>query len=651
MRQNRVWTTLFLCLASGGLLYSGCGDDNDSAAQPSLSSGAGGVGGSSAGAGGNENEGGEGGDENEGGEGGSTTVDHPIIDLRADNNRDGKIDFTDDADDKDEDSWDKTHGAIFLANIDDDQKSCKMTPSDIDLPNCNDAADEEINGEEDLLDLARLKTAPWTDAPDNAVGRISVEKADRIHLFKNDGAGNFKIFRPATDTLSAEEIRSGVELAIEAIDIVRDPEVWDGFVDLTYTITLEDESIEGAVPDKVRMRVAPVLLHHHLQPAETTFVANITGDPGSSAMRKDLKKAVTDAKVPGGLQELKNLSVYGDQWTQDYFETGYMTLPTEGGNHIVRVAFRSANVYYPKKPKSPLREAGRMVFSVLRGKDFAAVQEFDIKQPSSMVSLNSFGNTETIPPYSMGDKDYPLGRIFRGSVSNFYTDKNFSKMLEAQQVQPPVYVDTSWLLVGHVDETITFVKTNTPRGWTIVANDPRLAKKMLEEQVAKGNGNVTMFQEKYWVDFDNNKEVPAEVSISDVLADKDVIAESASSAAEVDNQLAILQKETGITDEEIIRIPYLHENAEGYSVAYQVGTVNGIYLSNTDFGAPDPHGPVIDGKDIFKEHMTQAFAKHGIKVHYIEDWDLYHRLSGEVHCGSNVTRQISPTEKWWESGY
>ena len=55
--------------------------------------------------------------------------------------------------------------------------------------------------------------------------------------------------------------------------------------------------------------------------------------------------------------------------------------------------------------------------------------------------------------------------------------------MESQAVQPPVYVDTSWLLVGHVDETISFVKTSSPRGWTILVNDPAMAKKMLQDAV------------------------------------------------------------------------------------------------------------------------------------------------------------------------
>ena len=40
----------------------------------------------------------------------------------------------------------------------------------------------------------------------------------------------------------------------------------------------------------------------------------------------------------------------------------------------------------------------------------------------------------------------------------------------------------------------------------------------------------------------------------------------------------------------------------------------------------------------------------GITVEYIDDWFLYHTLSGEVHCSSNEHRTLPPAPKWWESG-
>src|SRR6202000_2170580 len=49
----------------------------------------------------------------------------PVVDLRADTNRNGTLDFDDPTEDANEDTWDATHGAVFLANIDDDQKACR----------------------------------------------------------------------------------------------------------------------------------------------------------------------------------------------------------------------------------------------------------------------------------------------------------------------------------------------------------------------------------------------------------------------------------------------------------------------------------------------------------------------------------------------
>ncbi len=218
-------------------------------------------------------------------------------------------------------------------------------------------------------------------------------------------------------------------------------------------------------------------------------------------------------------------------------------------------------------------------------------------------------------------------------------------MVNAQNAQPLIYVDTSWLSVGNVDETITFVKANNPRGWAVGVNDPTMARSMLEMAQQNGSGGVPMFVGKFWT---GNQ--PAEVTIDQVLADPDVMNESAKAAVEVAAQIDILKQETGITDADTFPIAFLHQpTGGGYSVAYQPGTVNGIYLSDKDFAVPIPHGPNIGGQDIFEVQVTETFAPYGIKVHFVENWNLYHRLSGEVHCGTNTTRVVPDADRWWES--
>jgi len=563
-----------------------------------------------------------------------------VADLRADSNRDGEVRF--DETDAVKTTWDAKNGAVFLANIDDDKARCKKVGDDVDLVQCNDAANEVVDGADDALDLARLKTKPWAEAPDTATAAISVtaEVADKVRLFKRtgEGAADFEVLAEDS-TFTAEEIRAGVELAIEAKDIVRDTAKWDGFVDVTLTVTVGTET----ATDTVKMRVAPVMTFHHLLPAEEVFISD-TGTAGNRQTRTDLAKYCAAAGVPAPTRVDEQ-----DPWAQDFFETAFMSMPGAGGaQHVMHVDLRSANVYSPGDAKNPLRPAGQAVFTTFRGKDTGGIQQYDAKHSQDMDSLNSFGNLETIPPYTLGDKAYPFGRILRGKTASFFPDPTFVKMMESQAMQPPVYVDTSWLLVGHVDETMSFVKAKSARGWALLVNDPTIAKKMLEAEVAAGNGATPMFVGKSWYD-DNGKPSPAEATITAVLADTAVMTASADAATEIDAQLAKVKAETGLTDAEIIKIPFLHTSMQGGSYAYIPGMVNGILVSDTHFVVPNPHGPVIDGADIFQKTMTERLAPLGITVDFAEDWDEYHAALGEVHCGSNARRKI-PDTKWWESG-
>lgn len=564
-----------------------------------------------------------------------------IAELRADANRDGEVHVDDDSD-KEPADWDKASGAIFLANIDDDGERCKATGDDIAIAKCNDAADEIVNGDDDILDLARIKSVPWPDATEDATGSVAiVTKGAKplVRLFKKTGANATAFEALAADyVFTREELQEGFELAIEAKDIVRDPASWDGYVEVELTVT----SSLGDASSTVKLRVAPVLTFHHLLPAEKIWVSNTRG-PGNAETRADLASACEAAGIAAPEEITES-----DPWTQDFFEPAYMSMPgKKGAQHVMRVNYRSANVFEPKKPKSPLRPAGKLVFK-LRGKDVAGVQQFDLSHDQEMDTLNSFGNFETVPPYEKGGVSYPFGRVVRGMTKSYFPDKTFEAMIEAQAQQPSIAVDTSWLLVAHVDETVSFVKAPTPRGWMLLVNDAPLAKKMLEEQVKAGNGKTRMFVGKEWVDYETNDASDAEITIEGVLADQDVMQASAEAAAEVDAQLAILVKELGLDEDEIIRVPFLHTTYAGKSAAYQPGIVNGVYVSDTHFGAPDPHGPIIGGKDIFKAAFEAPMKKIGITVDWIEDWE-YHVGIGEVHCGTNSTRAI-PEARWWESG-
>ncbi len=565
---------------------------------------------------------------------------NPIIDLRADNNRNGTVDLSDPTEDANEHNWSQTNGAIFLANIDDDQLACPTAgQTDAQLAACNDASDSVTNGPLDLEDLARLKTVPWPMAPTDASATISLSTnagtpTNFVRIFKKSGS-SFTNFNPSSGMITAAELQAGVELAIEGKDFVRNPATWDGFV--TITLNVNAGTFNGMpLPDgadSVEMRIAPVLFRHHLDEATRAYVTNINS-AASLAFRTDLADAVALAGVPDPTIEF----AVNDQWTQDFFETAYMSMPApSGGQKVIHVNFRSANY-----TNSTLRAAGKVVFTVLRGVDVAGAVSYDPAHPNGMDTLNSFGNLETIPPYTYSGTSWPNGRVVRGSTPSFYPDPVFNAMVNAQGEQDMVLVDTEWLLVAHIDETISFVKAPSPRGWVLLVADPALAVSFFQQLEAGGYGNTDMFVGKYW-----SGAISAQISVSETLDDTDVMNTSAWAATEIDGQIATLAGATGLTSAEIVSVPFLFQTQSGYAVAFQPGTVNGVYLSDGVFGPPDPHGPVIGGVDVFKDDLEDVLAGYSVDVSWIEDWDLYHRLDGEVHCGTNVTRAI-PTTPWWQ---
>src|SRR5262249_36589762 len=142
----------------------------------------------------------------------------------------------------------------------------------------------------------------------------------------------------------------------------------------------------------------------------------------------------------------------------------------------MKIAVRSAQ---------PDRAAGQEVVQSLLGHDYGMLYIFDqtVDQQTLGYSMSSFGNFSVVPPYSRGDEKYPLGRNLWGAgpSSDEQPDPKYTEFVRAQSVQPELNVDTSWLSVGHVDEFLSFVKADTPRGWRLLVAAPEQARKMLTD--------------------------------------------------------------------------------------------------------------------------------------------------------------------------
>ncbi|MFJ5731783.1 protein-arginine deiminase domain-containing protein [Streptomyces paradoxus] len=606
-------------------------------------------------------------------------------DLRADVNRDGRVDVTGGSDNTGEDGWSVDRGAVYLPNIDDDSKRCPVTTpggeplTDAKLAACNDGSDTKVNGTADAADLARVRSVPMPGLPADAKGSLKITTGGKhAHLFLKR-AGKWIPVTSGT-RLTAAELRSGAEFGVEATDVVRDTAKWDGRTVVRLTVT----SGQKSTSDAVTLRVAPLLTQHHLQNTQQVMVSKVQGNGPDSRLQRQFVAALgKEVKKAGITTPLITFEKYADRWAQDFVEPAYVSMTGPGGRRqVMRVMLRSAQ---------PDRDAGRELFERVRGRDIGVVQVTDRAEPDDW-SLNSMGNLETIPPYAHGGRSFPAGRIIMGERkdSGARPSKVMRTMLTSQGLQNPLLLDTSWLGVGHVDEFVQFLPADTPRGWRIGIADPQAGLRLLRDAKRDGHGRTKMFS----VPGLSGTPAPKE-TIDQAIASRHLVADNEMAARRIAANLEILKRETGVTEEEIVRVPALYTRdsealtADGQEVpvprltrmgagsdlvdslreqgqqkwlaenpaqraapatvttsAYVPGAVNGVLLGRDRYLAPRQWGPVIGGKDIFTEAVTAAYQRVGLKVSYIDDWYTYHLGMGEVHCGTNTLRDA--TAAWWQ---
>ncbi|RSM75924.1 hypothetical protein DMH04_37065 [Kibdelosporangium aridum] len=524
---------------------------------------------------------------------------------------------------------------IFLPNVDDDSRRCPVSPTDLDalgpevdakLASCNDAGDDKVNGRQDEADLARLTTSRASGRS----GKITVDSQARVFVRRG---GVFD----ADTRLSEAELRQGVELGVEGRGIIRDPVEWDGWVTVTFTV-------DGQVKARHRMRVAPLVLQNDLQPATKVFAASPNlgnGLGGASPLAAEFPSEWEKFSTPL-TQEADTQFIQGtpnwwkDVWWQDLFEPATASMPAKHGIQTMRVAIRSANIWQVSGAHGNLvptpRPSGRLLFRDLRGPDVGVVQQYTVEDRPFITDLRSAtGNIESLPPYD----GYPQGRMVYGTGKSMQPDVTFITMLTAQGQQPPVVVDTSWLVVGHADETMHVMRANNSRGWTLMVADPRLAVSLLKDAPRE-----TRLFEKTSTQY--------KPSVGELVDNAEFLAGNEEAARHIDEQVKIMLAETGLRADELIRVPVLFRKAPLF-MAFTPGIPNGLSVTDRVFAAPDPHGPVVGGQDVFRQATERAVAASGIRIRWIDSYLWAHIGGGEVHCTTNAWRDTGSMLPWWMS--
>ena len=416
-------------------------------------------------------------------------------DLDVDTNRNGIVE--DAADDTDEALWTSASGAIFAVNYDDDNGSLGGRKSDSIEFAANGTPineDTNINFFGDVDDVAPLfiRKAGSTEGVQYFL-RIDGEQLRGIHIFKKRNAGASLLKDASGDFWSgwdAHSTETGPQ-SIEITDLVKDQAdielgveglffpgftvfdhvvpgmptadwTYDGTVDIELIVQKDVGSPTISAPDQlaidtVKMRVAPYMLLPNTQDALDVYLEN---DPGTLDIRAKFGSLSRPTSTTEG------------QWLQDHVQIGFTGFPGSTSHITLRMPYGGQDAW----PEQKLLGSGKGLF---RMRDFIANPP---PGSSSTFGSGEFGGNLELIPFS---EDWPMGRILLGNImsTEFQDFFKAQKMGGAQAVQEPIEVDSSWLVVGHVDEFMGFAKGG-PHGFKVIHGDPKLAHNLLDSMTS-----------------------------------------------------------------------------------------------------------------------------------------------------------------------
>lgn len=491
-------------------------------------------------------------------------------------------------------------GLVLLANLDDD-----------DGDGIADAADDRVNGPADERDLVPLDIR--LDDPQMARVRITCGGAPLRFFERRPDGWRHAGFRAARAARPADsEGDTTLRLAVEACGWAG-LDGWDG----TARIVIEFEDAAGRTlgGERVEARVAPVLLRPATAPATEVFVA--TGRYDNEPFVAALQAALAAGRLPLKVHQAED---WREMWMQDAFEIGTSSIPGSR-MHVVLAG---------------LRDCDRFPDTLL-GPDTAVAR---VAPPRRLEGGDAwadwYGNLEVSPPLA----SHPHGRALHGrntrSGESFHPE--VVRFLETQGAQDPLWIDTSWLLIKHVDEIVSFLPGPDGRGMLVVP-DPEAALRLggLAPPDTPPAGE------------------PAERSGADLVAVNRRIARI------IDEMLdgAGTVPRAGATQADgaggglLARLGWNRDRVIGLPVAFRAPAVDGpaagheptdaVPLWSNPVNAVLVNGTVICGAAGMpapvRQECRRLFLEGGAREVVFLDDGPYHRRGGNVHCATNVRRE------------
>lgn len=480
---------------------------------------------------------------------------------------------------------------VLLANRDDD-----------DRDGVADADDDRVNGAADVDDLAVVPIAAPTGTRRL---RISTDGGP-LRFFVRDADGWQHLGRGAGElAVPAAAAGEAVDLGIEAAAWAGLPAEWTGRATIRVAFDGSD-----AAPRELSARVAPVVLLPATAPVAEVYVA--TGRYDNAGFIAALEGLLEPLAVPLRTHVARD---WKEMWMQDTMEIGSATTP-RASMHVVLAGLRNADTFPPTLLGPDVAVAEAATFRPLGGGDAWA---------------DWYGNLEVSPPTAA----HPRGRVIHGrnrlTGTGFHPDA--IRFLAAQGAQPPVWIDTSWLLIKHVDEIVSFLPgadgagvilvPDPELGLRLLGDDPNLAKPIAERR-REANRRIA-------------REIEAMLHGDPGAADAPPRAGDADGIAR-GGLLGLLGLDAG----RVVRLPVAFDvPADG--LLPDGGVTNASSIWSNPVNALMVNGAVICGsaampaavRDACRERFLAAGAT---RVEFIDD-ACYQQHHGNVHCATNARRE------------
>jgi protein-arginine deiminase len=283
-------------------------------------------------------------------------------------------------------------------------------------------------------------------------------------------------------------------------------------------------------------------------------------------------------------------------------------------------------------------------------------------QRPATIHTDSMGNLECTPPLTVDGTEYPFGRIYYGGApGGKRMAEGLRTFLADQEVQSPVELDVNWLVVGHVDEALTFVPDpSSEKGFKVLVADYQALMDIL------AGLDPRMRLPMY--------EMYGYATVEDILQTGTMELNADVDIQHMQPLVSVIMSEFGLEEQDLIRVPALWIGMVEGALALMPNMVNlqvfdeHLLIADPFFRAVDTQlaeedlnenwqldpGEDLDGDGLlttFRDPMIlymQQSLPSGLTLHFLDNWRDYHTQGGEVHCGTNVLRTPPSDRSWWD---